>query len=44
MITVKTDREIDLLREPCAIVRDTLAYVGSKIKPGVTTAELDAYA
>ena len=44
MITVKTDKEIDLLREPCAIVRDTLAYVGSKIKPGVTTAELDACA
>ncbi len=44
MITVKTEQEIDLMREPCAIVRDTLAYVGSKIRPGVTTAELDAYA
>ncbi len=44
MITVKTEKEIDLMREPCAIVRDTLAYVGSKIKPGVTTAELDEYA
>lgn len=44
MITIKTEREIDLMREPCAIVRDTLAYVGSKIKPGVTTKELDEYA
>ena len=44
MITVKTEQEIDLMREPCAIVRDTLAYVGSKVRPGITTAELDAYA
>ena len=44
MIVIKTENEIDLLREPCAIVRDTLAYVGSLIKPGVTTSELDAYA
>ena len=41
MILVKTEKEIDAMREPCAIVRDTLAYVGSKIKPGVTTRELD---
>ena len=44
MITIKTEREIDLMREPCAIVRDTLTYVGSKIKPGVTTKELDEFA
>lgn len=44
MITIKTESEIDLLREPCAIVRDTLAYVGCKVKPGITTAELDAFA
>lgn len=44
MITIKTEKEIDLLREPCAIVRDTLAYVGSKVRPGVTTKELDRYA
>lgn len=44
MITIKTEREIDLMREPCAIVRDTLAYVGSKIKPGITTKELDEFA
>ena len=44
MIHVKTEQEIDLMREPCAIVRDTLAYVGSKIRPGVSTAELDELA
>ena len=44
MILVKTESEIDRMREPCAIVRDTLAYVGSKVRPGITTAELDAYA
>lgn len=41
MITIKTESEIDALREPCAIVRDTLAYVGSLVKPGVSTEELD---
>ena len=41
MITVKTEKEIDLMREPCAIVRDTLAYIGTKIRAGVTTQELD---
>lgn len=32
------------MREPCAIVRDTLAYIGTKVKPGITTRELDRYA
>ena len=41
MIIVKTEQEIDAMREPCAIVRDTLAYVGSLVRPGVTTQELD---
>lgn len=44
MITLKTEQEIDLMREPCAIVRDTLAYIGTKVKPGITTRELDRYA
>ena len=29
MITVKTEKEIDAMREPCAIVRDTLTYIGT---------------
>ena len=44
MIFVKSEREIDLMREPCAIVRDTLAAVGSAVRPGVSTAELDRVA
>lgn len=44
MIIVKTDREIEQMREPCAIVRDTLQYVGSKVRAGVTTKELDKFA
>ena len=42
MIHVKSDKEIELLREPCRIVRDTLAFVGEKIRAGMTTKELDA--
>lgn len=44
MIHIKSEQEIDAMREPCAIVRDALAYVGSKIRPGITTAELDRLA
>ncbi len=44
MVIVKTEQEIELLRESCAIVRDTLAWVGSKVRAGVTTKELDRYA
>ena len=44
MIFVKSEREIDLMREPCAIVRDTLAAVGAAVRPGVSTAELDRIA
>lgn len=41
MIHVKSEKEIELLREPCKIVRDTLAFVGSKISAGMTTKEVD---
>ena len=41
MIHVKSEREIDLMREPCKIVRDALAFVGSKIKAGMSTREVD---
>ncbi len=41
MIYVKSDKEIDLMREPCRIVRDTLKFVETKIHAGMTTAELD---
>ncbi|HIR22783.1 MAG TPA: type I methionyl aminopeptidase [Candidatus Scatosoma pullicola] len=41
MIFVKSEKEIDLMREPCRIVKETLAFVGSKIKAGMTTKEVD---
>ena len=41
MIHVKSEREIELIRESCRIVRDTLNFVGEKIHAGMTTKELD---
>jgi methionyl aminopeptidase len=41
MIYVKTDKEIDLMREPCKILRDALLLAEDKIKAGMTTGELD---
>ncbi len=44
MIYIKSDEEIELMRKPCAIVRDVLSLVGDKIKAGMTTKELDKIA
>ena len=44
MIYVKSEKEIELMREPCKIVRDTLAFVGSKIQAGMSTKEIDELA
>ncbi len=41
MIFVKSEEEISLMREPCAIVRDCLAFVGERISAGMTTKEVD---
>lgn len=41
MIRVKTDREIETMRAACAVVRDTLAYVGRHIAAGMTTKDVD---
>ena len=41
MIHVKSEKEIELIRESCRIVRDTLNFVGAKIHAGMTTKELD---
>ena len=41
MIHVKSDKEIELMREPCRIVRDTLKFAETKICAGMTTKELD---
>lgn len=44
MIYVKTEEEIELLRENNLLVSATLAEVGKHITPGVTTLRLDAIA
>ncbi len=41
MVHVKSEKEIDLIRESCKIVRDTLDFVGSKIQAGMSTREVD---
>lgn len=42
MIRVKTEEEINLMREPNRVVRDCLAFVGERIRAGMTTKEVDA--
>jgi len=44
MIKIKTEEEIELLRENNLLVSETLAEVGRHVRPGVTTLELDAIA
>ena len=44
MITVKTDAEIACMRESGKITRDVLELIGSRIKAGMTTKELDEIA
>ena len=44
MIYLKTDEEIELLRENNILVSETLAEVGRHIAPGITTRELDKIA
>lgn len=42
MIFVKNEEEIELMREPNRIVKDCLAYVGERIRAGMTTKEVDS--
>ena len=44
MIYLKTEEEIELLRENNILVSQTLAEVGRHLKPGVTTKQLDKIA
>ena len=44
MITIKSDREIELLRKAGRIVYDTHKYLKPYIKEGITTRELDKLA
>ncbi len=44
MITLKTEAEIQRIARACEIVADVLDRIGELIRPGVSTAELDAWA
>lgn len=41
MVTIKSDKEINLMRESCRIVKETLEFVGKNIRAGMTTKEVD---
>lgn len=42
MIAIRTEREIELLRKADRIVADVLATLTARVRPGVSTADLDA--
>ena len=44
MIIIKNNKEIDLMRSAGRIVAETLLLVEEKVRPGITTAELDRIA
>lgn len=44
MIYIKTKKEIDYIRESCKIVAETLQLLKKKVRPGITTFELDKIA
>ena len=41
MVTVKSDKEIEFMRESCRIVKETLDFVGKNIRAGMTTKDVD---
>lgn len=41
MITIKSEREIDLMRRTCQLAANTLKYVTPFVKAGISTLELD---
>ncbi|MEN8764967.1 MAG: type I methionyl aminopeptidase [Wenyingzhuangia sp.] len=44
MITIKTQEEIELMRESALIVSKTLGMLAKEVKPGISTLELDKMA
>ncbi|RMI17179.1 MAG: type I methionyl aminopeptidase [Calditrichaeota bacterium] len=41
MITIKNEKELELMRISSRIVAETFEYIASFIRPGITTAEID---
>ena len=44
MVSIKSDREIELMKEACRITAETHEMLGKIIKPGMSTLELDKIA
>ena len=44
MVTIKSKREIELIKESCKIVAQTHELLEKSIKPGISTYELDKIA
>ncbi len=44
MVTLKSERELAAMRKSCQIVARILAELAERVKPGVTTGELDRFA
>ena len=44
MVTIKSKKEIELMREVCKVVALTYQELGQNIKPGMSTWELDQIA
>ena len=44
MITIKSERELELMRRVCKLVADILVSLSGKIVPGISLSELDAEA
>lgn len=41
MVTIKSQAEIELMRESCRIAKETLEFVGKHIRAGMTTKDVD---
>ena len=44
MIKLKTEKDLETMRIACEITRDTLDYLKTQVKVGITTKELDKLA
>ena len=40
-VSIKSAREIELMRESCKLLADVFAQMGEAIKPGVSTMEIN---
>ncbi len=43
MIIIKSNREIELMREPCKVTADVLSELAEFIKPGISTMDISNY-